>query len=184
MLDSVVIHISGGTGGGGASSFHREKFVPLGGPDGGDGGRGGQVFVEAVDDIYTLEQYRSKKKFSAGRGVDGGPNLMTGHRGESLVLQVPVGTLVFDADTGDLLADFKVVGEQVLIAHGGKGGWGNKRFATSTNQAPRYSQNGYRGEELDVRFELRLLADVGLIGLPNAGKSTFLAAVSNAKPTA
>lgn len=182
MLDSVVIKVTGGTGGAGASSFHREKFIPLGGPDGGDGGRGGQLFVEAVDDIYTLEQYRSKKKFRAGSGVDGGPKLMTGHRGESLVLQVPVGTLVFDEETGDMLADFKVVGERVLIAHGGKGGWGNKRFATSTNQAPRYAQKGYHGEELDVRFELQLLADVGLIGLPNAGKSTFLAAVSNAKP--
>ena len=182
MLDSVVIHVAGGTGGAGASSFHREKFIPLGGPDGGDGGRGGQVFVAAVDDIYTLEQYRSKKKFSAGAGSFGGPKLMTGGRGESLILQVPVGTLVFDEETGDLLADFKKIGEKVLIARGGRGGWGNKRFATSTNQAPRYSQKGYHGEAFEIRFELQLLADVGLIGLPNAGKSTFLAAVSNAKP--
>ncbi len=182
MLDAIGIHIAGGNGGHGVVSYHREKFVPEGGPDGGDGGRGGRVFFRAVDDIYTLEQYRSKKKFRAGAGGNGGPNLRTGAHGTDLFLDVPVGTVVHDAETEDLIADLATVGEEVLVAHGGRGGWGNKRFATSTNQTPGFSQKGQDGEELDVRLELRLLADVGLIGLPNAGKSTFLASVSNAKP--
>lgn len=182
MLDSVVIRVAGGDGGHGLVSFHREKFVPKGGPDGGDGGRGGRVYLEAVDDVYTLEQYRSKKRFKAGNGGNGGPRLRTGGNGDDLVLPVPVGTVVFDEETGDLLADLKEPGQRVLVAFGGKGGWGNKRFATSTNQAPHYSQKGHAGEEVELRLELRLLADVGLIGLPNAGKSTLLAAVSAAKP--
>ncbi|MGE0601052.1 MAG: GTPase ObgE [Dehalococcoidia bacterium] len=182
MLDAIEIHIAGGNGGHGVVSYHREKFVPEGGPDGGDGGRGGRVFFRAVDDIYTLEQYRSKRKFRAGAGGNGGPNLRTGAHGTDLYLDVPAGTVIHDAETEDLIADLANVGEEVLVAHGGRGGWGNKRFATSTNQTPGFSQKGQEGEELDVRLELRLLADVGLIGLPNAGKSTFLAAVSNAKP--
>ncbi|MGE3074768.1 MAG: GTPase ObgE [Dehalococcoidia bacterium] len=182
MLDAIEIHIAGGNGGHGVVSYHREKFVPEGGPDGGDGGRGGRVFFRAVDDIYTLEQYRSRRKFRAGAGGNGGPNLRTGAHGSDLYLDVPAGTVIHDAETEDLIADLANVGEEVLVAHGGRGGWGNKRFATSTNQTPGFSQKGQDGEELDVRLELRLLADVGLIGLPNAGKSTFLAAVSNAKP--
>jgi GTP-binding protein len=182
MLDAVVIHVSGGTGGHGLVSFHREKFVPKGGPDGGDGGRGGRVFVRAVEDAYTLEQYRSRKRFRAGNGGNGGPNLRTGATGEDLVLTVPVGTVVFDEETGDLVADLASPGANVLVAHGGRGGWGNKRFATATNQAPSFSQKGHAGEELELRLELRLLADVGLIGLPNAGKSTLLSAVSKARP--
>lgn len=182
MLDAIVIHIAGGTGGHGVVSYRREKFVPEGGPDGGDGGRGGRVHLRAVDDVYTLEQYRSRKKFQAGNGVNGGPNLRKGANGADLVLDVPVGTIVHDAETGELIADLETVGESVLVAYGGRGGWGNKRFATSTNQTPSFSQKGHPGEELDIRLELRLLADVGLIGLPNAGKSTLLAAVSNAKP--
>ncbi len=182
MLDAIEIHVAGGNGGHGLVSYHREKFVPEGGPDGGDGGRGGRVYLRAVDDVYTLEQYRSKRKFKAGNGGNGGPNLRTGAHGEDLFLIVPVGTVVHDAETDDLIADLATVGDEVLVAHGGRGGWGNKRFATSTNQTPGYSQKGHDGEEVDLRLELRLLADVGLIGLPNAGKSTFLAAVSNAKP--
>ena len=182
MLDAIVIHVAGGTGGHGVVSYRREKFVPEGGPDGGDGGRGGRVHLRAVDDMYTLEQYRSRKKFQAGNGVNGGPNLRKGANGADLVLDVPVGTIVHDAETGELIADLETVGESVLVAYGGRGGWGNKRFATSTNQTPSFSQKGHPGEELDIRLELRLLADVGLIGLPNAGKSTLLAAVSNAKP--
>lgn len=182
MLDAVVIRVAGGDGGHGLVSFRREKFIPKGGPDGGDGGRGGCVYLEAVDDVYTLEQYRSRKQFKAGNGGNGGPRLRTGANGEDLVLPVPVGTVVFDEETGDVLADMKEPGQRILVAFGGKGGWGNKRFATSTNQAPHYSQKGHAGEEVELRLELRLLADVGLIGLPNAGKSTLLAAVSAAKP--
>ncbi len=182
MLDNVVIHIHGGTGGNGVVSFHREKFVPMGGPDGGDGGRGGRVFLRAVDDLYTLEQYRSKRRFRAGDGGNGGLKLKSGSQGEDLYLEVPVGTVVFDEENGDLIADLSVLGEEVLVAHGGRGGWGNKRFATSTNQSPNYAQKGHAGEEVELRLELRLLADVGLLGLPNAGKSTLLASVSHAKP--
>lgn len=162
--------------------MHREKFVPKGGPDGGDGGRGGRVFLRAVDDAYTLEVYRSKSRFKAADGGNGGTSLRTGAHGEDLALEVPAGTVVIDAETDDLLADLKHVGDEALVAHGGRGGWGNKRFATSTNKAPSFSQKGHPGETVELRLELRLLADVGLIGLPNAGKSTFLAAISNAKP--
>lgn len=182
MLDAITIHVSGGTGGNGVVSYHREKFVPNGGPDGGDGGRGGRVFLRAVDDVYTLELYRSKRKHRAGDGGNGGPSLRTGAHGEDLYLIVPAGTVAYDEETGDLIADLVKAGDDVLIAHGGRGGWGNKRFATSTNKTPGFSQKGHEGEQLDLKLEMRLLADVGLIGLPNAGKSTFLAAVSNAKP--
>jgi len=182
MLDAITIQVSGGNGGHGVVSYHRAKFIPNGGPDGGDGGRGGRIFLRAVDDVYTLEQYRSKKKFHAGHGGNGGPNLRTGPHGSDLFLDVPVGTVVHDDETDDLIADLDDVGVEVLVAHGGRGGWGNKRFATSTNKTPGFSQKGHEGEAVEVRLELRLLADVGLIGLPNAGKSTFLAAVSSAKP--
>ena len=182
MLDAIAIEVTGGNGGHGVVSYHREKFVPEGGPDGGDGGRGGRVFLRAIDDMYTLEQYRSKRKFRAGNGGNGGPNLRTGAHGQDIYLDVPAGTVIHDAETSDLIADLAELGQEVLVAHGGRGGWGNKRFATSTNQTPGFSQKGQEGEALSIRLELRLLADVGLIGLPNAGKSTLLSAVSNAKP--
>jgi len=182
MLDAVEVIVSGGTGGHGMVSYHREKFVPKGGPDGGDGGRGGRVYLRAVDDAYTLEQYRSKKRFRAPNGGNGGPSLRHGENGGDIYLDVPAGTVVHDAETGDLVADLKHPGDEVIAAFGGRGGWGNKRFATSTNKTPGYSQKGQEGEVVTLRLELRMLADVGLIGLPNAGKSTFLAAVSNAKP--
>ncbi|MGE5597264.1 MAG: GTPase ObgE [Hyphomicrobiales bacterium] len=182
MLDAVEIQVRGGDGGHGMVSYLRQKFVPKGGPDGGDGGRGGRVYLRAVDDVYTLEIYRSKTRFHAGNGGNGGPNLRHGAVGTDLYLDVPAGTVVIDAETDDLIADLKHPGEEVLVAHGGRGGWGNKRFATATNKTPAYSQKGQPGEEVTLRLELRLLADVGLLGLPNAGKSTLLAAVSNAKP--
>ncbi len=182
MFDRIAIQVSGGAGGHGLTSLHREKFVPKGGPDGGDGGRGGRVFLRAVDDVYTLEQYRAKKKFRAPNGGNGGPGLRHGANGEELHLDVPVGTVVTDNESGDLIADLTRTGEEALVAHGGRGGWGNKRFASSTNQAPNFSQSGHVGETVQLMLELRLLADVGLLGLPNAGKSTFLATVSNAKP--
>ncbi len=182
MFDSVRITVEGGAGGDGAATFHREKFVPLGGPDGGDGGRGGRIFLRAVGDVYTLEQFRSRRRFRAGRGGPGGPRLRAGPQGEDLTLDVPAGTIAFDDETGEPLADLAEPGTTALVAWGGRGGWGNKRFATSTNQAPHYSQRGHAGESVALRLDLRLLADVGLLGLPNAGKSTLLAAVSHAKP--
>ena len=182
MFDSVRITVEGGVGGNGATAFHREKFVPLGGPDGGDGGRGGRVFLRAVDDVYTLEQFRSRRRFRAGDGGPGGPNLRAGPQGEDLTLDVPTGTIAFEEETDEPIADLAEKGATALVAWGGRGGGGDKRFATSTNQAPHYSQNGHAGESVALRLDLRLLADVGLLGLPNAGKSTFLAAVSQAKP--
>ena len=182
MFDSVRITVEGGSGGNGAATFHREKFVPLGGPDGGDGGRGGRVFLRAVDDVYTLEQFRSKRRFRAGSGGNGGPKLCAGPQGDDLTLDVPAGTVAFDDGTGEPVADLAEPGAEALVAWGGRGGWGNKRFATSTNQAPHYAQRGHAGESVPLRLDLRLLADVGLLGLPNAGKSTLLAAVSHAKP--
>ena len=182
MFDSVRVTVEGGAGGDGAATFHREKFVPLGGPDGGDGGRGGRVFLRAVDDVYTLEQFRSKRRFRAGNGGPGGPKLRAGPQGDDLTLDVPAGTVAFDEETGEPLADLAETGAVALVAWGGRGGWGNKRFATSTNQAPHYAQRGHAGESLALRLDLRLLADVGLLGLPNAGKSTLLAAVSHARP--
>ena len=182
MLDKVEISVEGGKGGAGAASFHREKFIVNGGPDGGDGGRGGRVFLQAVDDIYTLETYRAKKVFRADNGLDGGIRQRTGARGSDLTLSVPVGTRVYDVSDGSLLADLVSIGETALVALGGRGGWGNRRFATSTNQAPRYAQRGHSGEKVVLLLDLNLLADVGLLGLPNAGKSTFLSVVSQAKP--
>jgi GTP-binding protein len=140
------------------------------------------VFLRAVDDVYTLERFRSRKKFAAGNGGNGGIRLRTGAHGDDLSIDVPAGTVVIDVEDGSLVQDLKRPGDTALVAHGGRGGWGNKKFASSTNQAPNYSQKGQQGEEVRLRLELRLLADVGLIGLPNAGKSTLLAAVSNAKP--
>ena len=182
MFDSVRITVEGGSGGDGAATFHREKFVPLGGPDGGDGGRGGCVYLRAVDDAYTLERYRGRRRFRAGDGGAGGPKLRAGPRGADLTLDVPAGTAAFKAESGEPVADLAEAGATALVAWGGRGGWGNKRFATSVNQAPRYAQRGHAGETVSLRLELRLLADVGLLGLPNAGKSTLLAAVSRARP--
>jgi len=182
FLDRAKIYIKSGTGGAGCLSFRREKFVEFGGPDGGDGGRGGHVFAEAVDNLNTLIDYRYQQHFKADTGIHGMGRNRTGAAGEDITIYVPVGTQIFEEDEETLIADLDTVGERVLLAKGGNGGWGNARFKTSTNQAPRRANPGHPGEERTIWLRLKLIADAGLVGLPNAGKSTFLAAVSAAKP--
>ena len=187
FVDEVDIHVAAGNGGRGCLAFRREKFVPRGGPSGGDGGHGGSVFVLASPHTNTLINYRFHPESSAGRGQHGQGSNCTGHAGADLELAVPIGTLVYEK-TGDsaepyrLLADLAKEGDRVLVARGGRGGMGNARFATSTNRAPRKVQPGEPGEEKDLRLELKLLADVGLVGFPNAGKSTLISRVSAARP--
>ncbi|MEM0946115.1 MAG: GTPase ObgE [Pseudomonadota bacterium] len=182
FLDLAKVHIRSGSGGNGCISFRREKFIEYGGPDGGDGGRGGDVLVEAVDGLNTLIDFRYQQHFFAKNGRPGEGNQRTGASGKSIVLRVPVGTEVLDEDEETVLADLTAVGEQVLLAKGGNGGFGNLHFKTSTNQAPRRANPGQDGVERTLWLRLKLIADVGLLGLPNAGKSTFLAATSNARP--
>ncbi|MDO8490608.1 MAG: GTPase ObgE [Dehalococcoidia bacterium] len=184
MLDRVEIHVKGGDGGAGSVSFRREKFVPLGGPDGGDGGRGGSVTLATDSGLSTLDAFRFKKRFHAEAGKNGAHQKMHGKDAEDLALRVPVGTIVYAVGGGEkqLLADLDAVGSQVVVARAGRGGWGNSHFATSTYQAPDYAQKGQPGEEKKLLLELKLLADVGLVGYPNVGKSTLLAAVSAARP--
>ncbi len=184
LIDEVEIRVIGGSGGKGCCSFRREKYVPYGGPNGGNGGRGGSVYLEATDDKTSLLDFKYQPKYQAERGEHGMGKEMDGRGGEDLVLKVPLGTLVYDQDTGLLLADLIEHGQVFECAHGGRGGKGNRMFATSTNRAPRTTTPGDTGEERQLRLELRLLADVGLVGLPNAGKSTFLRSVSNARPKA
>jgi len=187
FVDEVDIHVAAGNGGRGCLAFRREKFVPRGGPSGGDGGHGGSVFVLASPHTNTLINYRFHPESSAARGEHGQGSNCTGHAGADLELPVPIGTLVYEK-TGDpsepyrLLADLAKDGDRVLVARGGRGGMGNARFATSTNRAPRKVQPGEPGEEKDLRLELKLLADVGLVGFPNAGKSTLISRVSAARP--
>jgi GTPase len=187
FVDEVDIHVAAGHGGRGCLAFRREKFVPRGGPSGGDGGHGGSVFVVANPHTNTLINYRFHPEFTAARGEHGQGSNRTGHAGGDLELDVPVGTFVYEK-TGDaahplrLLADLAEPGQRVLVAKGGRGGLGNAHFATSTNRAPRKVQPGEEGEEKDLRLELKLLADVGLVGFPNAGKSTLIARVSAARP--
>ena len=182
FIDRAKIHVQGGDGGNGVTAFRREKFVPRGGPSGGDGGRGGDVILVADASLNTLLHLRYNPRHVAQRGLHGEGSNRSGHTGEDLIVRVPVGTQIFDATTGDLLHDLSHDGDRWLAARGGRGGFGNAHFTTSTNRAPRYHQNGGKGEELDLQLELKLLADVGLVGFPNAGKSTFISTVSAARP--
>jgi GTP-binding protein len=182
FIDRTKIRIQGGHGGNGVTAFRREKFVPRGGPSGGDGGRGGDVWIEADESLNTLLHLRYNPEHIAERGRHGEGSNRYGHSGEDKLVRVPVGTQVFDALTGDLLYDFTQSGERWLAARGGRGGFGNSHFATSTNRAPRYHQEGSPGEERELQLELKLLADVGLIGFPNAGKSTLISTISAARP--
>jgi GTPase len=182
FVDEVEIHVRAGDGGRGCVSFRREKYVPRGGPNGGDGGRGGSVILEADEGLGTLLDFRYKRHYTAARGGHGEGSDRHGANGADLVLRVPVGTTVHERDTGLLLGDLTSHGERLDVARGGRGGRGNARFATSTNRAPRRADPGETGEERDLRLELRLLADVGVVGFPNAGKSTLVARLSAARP--
>ncbi|MBB5220626.1 GTP-binding protein [Amaricoccus macauensis] len=182
FLDHARVEIRSGAGGRGCVSFRREKFVEFGGPDGGDGGKGGDVWAEAVDGLNTLIDYRYQQHFFAKNGQPGMGKQRTGKSADDVVLKVPVGTEILDDDGETLVADLTRVGERVLLARGGNGGWGNLHFKTSTNQAPRNANPGLEGVERTLWLRLKLIADAGLVGLPNAGKSTFLAATTNARP--
>ena len=182
FVDEVQIKIKSGDGGNGVVAFRREKFIPRGGPSGGDGGRGGDVIVCADGRMSTLIDFRYKSSYKAERGGDGASKNMTGKNGQDLTLKVPVGTQIYNADNGELLADLSIEGECLVLATGGRGGRGNARFATPTRQTPRFAENGEPGEEFNLRFELKLLADVGLLGFPSVGKSSLIAQVSAARP--
>jgi GTP-binding protein len=182
FVDRAVIEVRGGVGGSGAEAFRRETFVPRGGPSGGDGGKGGDVLLVVDTQLSTLLDFSYQKHYHAPRGRHGEGSNRTGRSGEDLVLKVPPGTVVRDADTGELLGELLEEGERLVVARGGRGGRGNARFPTSTNQAPRRWEPGEEGEERRVQLELKLIADVGLVGEPNAGKSTLLASVTKARP--
>ncbi|PWK62525.1 GTPase ObgE [Roseicyclus mahoneyensis] len=182
FLDLTKVYIRSGGGGGGCVSFRREKFVEYGGPDGGDGGRGGDVWVEAVDGLNTLIDFRYQQHFFAKSGQPGMGRQRSGKDGDDIILRVPAGTEILEEDQETVVADLTEVGQRVLLAKGGNGGWGNLQFKTATNQAPRRANPGQEGVERTLWLRLKLIADVGLLGLPNAGKSTFLAATSNARP--
>ena len=182
FLDQCKIYIQSGHGGDGCVSFRREAYVEYGGPDGGDGGRGGDVWIEAVEGLNTLIDYRYKQHFKAPRGGHGMGRNRTGANAEDVVLKVPVGTEIMEEDQETMIADLDEVGKRILLAEGGSGGWGNARFKSATNQAPRRYNPGLDGEERWLWMRLKLIADVGLVGLPNAGKSTFLSVTSAAKP--
>lgn len=182
FIDEATISVQSGDGGRGCVSFRRERFVPRGGPDGGDGGDGGDVIITASSQKRTLYNFRNKKFFKAQRGGYGLGSQKTGKNGQPLTIEVPPGAIVTDADTGEVLFDFDKPGDAFVVARGGRGGRGNRRFATSTNRAPRHAQPGEPGQTLSLKLELKLLADIGIIGLPNAGKSTLISILSSARP--
>jgi GTP-binding protein len=182
FIDQVEIEVQGGKGGDGIVSFRREKYVPAGGPSGGNGGRGGSVILVAVEHLQTLLDFKYAKNFQADHGKRGGPNNCTGASGKDLLLEVPCGTMIYDADTDELIGDLVTKEQTLLVAKGGKGGLGNQHFLSNSNRAPEYALPGLEGESRRLRLELKLLAEVGIIGLPNAGKSTLISALSSARP--
>ncbi len=182
FIDEAKLRVHAGNGGRGCVSFRREKCVPFGGPDGGDGGLGGSVYLQAVEGMNTLVDFRISRTYRGQNGQPGGGNDCTGHGGDDIYVRIPIGTVVTDIETGEQLGDLTIEGETLLVAKGGKGGWGNTRFKSSTNRTPRKSGLGLPGEKRELALELKLIADVGLLGLPNAGKSTLIRAVSAARP--
>lgn len=182
FVDEAIIEVRAGHGGNGSLSFRREKFIPFGGPDGGNGGIGGSVYLQADEHVNTLVDFRYQRVYQAQRGENGAGQLRSGKGGEDLIIKVPIGTVVYDANTDELIADLVKVGESACVAQGGRYGLGNAHFKSSTNRAPRRTTQGTAGEQRELRLELKLLADVGLLGFPNAGKSTFIRAVSAARP--
>jgi GTP-binding protein len=182
FVDEATLKVNAGNGGRGCVSFRREKFIPFGGPDGGDGGNGGSVILRAAEGINTLADFRIQRTYKAKNGEGGSGNDCTGRGGEDLMIAVPVGTTVQDTETGEVLGDLAAAGQELKVAQGGKGGWGNARYKSSTNRAPRQFGPGLAGEKRTLALELKVIADVGLLGLPNAGKSTLIRAVSAARP--